>query len=73
MSIEPHINIDECIQRYIAAFDEINYVAEQLAAHMSIAVHYEPAKDYLNAMVEKAEDLIMDLENIRDDAESEDE
>lgn len=73
MSIEPHINIDECIQRYIAAFDEINYVAEQLAAHMSIATHYESAKDYLNAMVEKAEDLIMDLENIRDDAESEDE
>lgn len=70
---EPHIDIDECIQRYIAAFDEIAYIAEQLANHMGIATHYEPAKDYLNGMIEKAEDLAMDLENVRDDADRENE
>ncbi len=48
----PVIDIDECVQRYIAAFDEI-------------------AKDYLNAMIEKSEDLAMDLENVRDDADPE--
>lgn len=69
---EPHIDIDECVQRYIAAFDEINYIAEQLAAHMAMATHYDIAKDYLNAMIEKAEDLAMDLENVRDDADPED-
>lgn len=67
----PHIDIDECVQRYIAAFDEIAYVAEQLANHMGAATHYEIAKDYLNAMIEKAEDLAMDLENVRDDADPE--
>ena len=64
-----HIDIDECVQRYIAAFDEIYYIAEQLAAHMGIQTHHEIAKDYLNSMCEKAEDLSMDLENIRDDAD----
>lgn len=68
---KPHIDIDECIQRYIAAFDEIEYAAEQLAAHMSISTNYEIAKDYLNAMIEKAEDLAMNLENVRDDADPE--
>lgn len=67
----PHIDIDECIQRYIAAFDEIAYIAEQLAAHMGMSTHYEIAKDYLNAMIEKAEDLAIDLENVRDDADTE--
>lgn len=67
----PHIDIDDCVQRYIAAFDEIAYVAEQLAAHMGISTHYEIAKDYLNAMIEKAEDVAMDLENVRDDADPE--
>lgn len=50
----PHIDIDECVQRYIAAFDEIAYVAEQLEAHMGIATHYDIAKDYLNALIEDA-------------------
>ena len=67
----PHIDIDECVQRYIAAFDEIEYVAEQLASHMGIATHYEIAKDYLTAMADKAGDLCMDLENVRDDADQE--
>jgi len=67
----PHIDIDECVQRYIAAFDEIAYIAEQLAAHMGMSTHYEIAKDYLNAMIEKAEDLAIDLENVRDDADTE--
>ena len=67
----PHIDIDECVQRYIAAFDEVAYIAEQLANHMGIATHYDIAKDYLNAMIEKAEDLVMDLENVRDDADPE--
>lgn len=65
--------IEDCVQRYIAAFDEIQYIAEQLAAHMGIATHYESAKDYLDGMIAKAEDLPMDLENIRDDAEPENE
>ena len=68
---QPHIDIEECVQRYIVAFDEIYYIAEQLAAHMGIATHYEIAKDYLDAMCEKADDLQTDLENIRDDADGE--
>lgn len=67
----PHIDIDECVQRYIAAFDEIEHIAKQLAAHMGMATHYDIAKDYLNAMIEKSEDIAMDLENIRDDADGE--
>jgi hypothetical protein len=42
----PHIDIDECVQRYIAAFDEIAYLAEKLAPHMGIATHNELAKDF---------------------------
>lgn len=68
---EPHIDIDECVQRYISAFDEVAYIAGQLANHMGVSTHYEIAKDYLNAMIEKAEDLAMDLENVRDDADPE--
>jgi hypothetical protein len=65
----PHIDIDECVQRYIAAIDEINYVAEQLAAHMGIATHYDIAKDYLDGLISRVEDMVMDLENTRDDVE----
>lgn len=68
---KPIVPIEECVERYIVAFDEIQYIAEQLAAHMGIVTHYESAKDYLDGMIAKAEDLPMDLENIRDDAEPE--
>lgn len=69
MKNNPHIDIEECVQRYIAAFDEIYYIAEQLAEHMGISTNYEIAKDYLDGMICKAEDLPMDLENVRDDAD----
>ena len=66
---KPHIDIDDCVQRYTAAIDEINYVAEQLAAHMGIATHYDSAKDYLDGLISRVEDMVMDLENVRDDAD----
>lgn len=68
---KPHIDIDDCVQRYVAAIDEINYVAEQLAAHMGIATHYDSAKDYLDGLISRVEYMVMDLENVRDDADGE--
>ena len=67
----PSIDIDDCVNRYIAAIDEIYYVAEQLAAHMGIATNYDAAKDYLDGLVSRVDDLPMDIENLRDDAEGE--
>ena len=67
----PEIDIDDCINRYVAAIDEIYYIAEQLAKHMSIPENYDNAKDYLDGLVSRVEDMPMDLENIRDDAEPE--
>lgn len=64
----PHITVDECRQRFIAAIDEVYYVAEQLAKHMGIATHYEDAKDCLDGLVMRVDDMPMDIENIRDDA-----
>lgn len=64
----PHITVDECRQRFIAAIDEVYYVAEQLAKHMGIATHYEDAKDCLDGLIMRVEDMPMDIENIRDDA-----
>mgnify|MGYP001186393493 CR=1 FL=1 len=70
MSIKP-IEIDEAIQRYIAALDEIEYCAEQLVARMGIATEYESAKDYLEGLHARLEDLTQDVENMRLDAEVE--
>lgn len=63
------LEIDEAVQRYIAALDEIEYVAEQLAARMGIATDYEAAKDYLEGLHSRMEDLTQDVENIMLDAE----
>lgn len=69
---EPHITINEARQRFVAAIDEIYYCAEQLAVHMGISTHYEDAKDCLDGLVSRVDDMPMDIENIRDDAEGED-
>lgn len=65
------IEIDECVQRYTAAVDEIYFIANQLAGHMGISTHYEAAKDYLDGLLSRVEDMPMDIENIRDDADRE--
>jgi len=65
------IEIDEAVQRYIAALDEIQYCAEQLSERMGIATEYESAKDYLEGLHARMEDLTQDIENIRLDAETE--
>lgn len=65
------IDIDEAVHRYIAALDEIEYCAEQLAARMGIASEYEDAKDYLEGLHARMEDLTQDVENMRLDAEVE--
>ena len=64
----PHFSIEECIQRYMAAVDEIYYMAEQLAEHMSNPEDYENANDILDGLVCRVEDMPLDIENIRDDA-----
>lgn len=67
----PHITIDEARQRFITAIDEIYYCAEQLAFHMGISTHYEDAKNCLDGLVSRVDDMPMDIENIRADAEGE--
>lgn len=62
------LSINECRDRFIAAIDDIYYVAEQLAKHMGIATHYDEAKDCLDGLVMRVEDMPIDIENIRDDA-----
>lgn len=69
--MKPELTIDECRLRYIAAIDDIYYVAEQLAAYMGVATEYENAKDLLDGLVERVDDMPMDIENIRDDAAGE--
>jgi len=62
------IEIDEAVQRYIAALDEIQYCAEQLAARMGIATEFETAKDYLEGLHSRMEDLTQEVENVMLDA-----
>ncbi len=65
------IEIDDARQRFIAAIDEIYFCAEQLAGRMGIATEYEEAKDCLEGLISRVDDMPMDMENIRDDAENE--
>lgn len=67
------ISIDECVHRYIAAIDEIYYIAEKLAEltkDKSESVRVIAA-DYLDGLVMRVDDMPLDIENIRDDASSE--
>lgn len=70
MTEKAHITIDEAIQRYIAAFDELEYIGEQIATMMK-GGDKDTAKDYLEAMIEKAESLQEDLQLLLDDSEGE--
>ena len=68
MSKDHGLTYDDMIQRYCAAFDEIQYIAEQFAARMGMAHEHDNAKDYLEAIMAKAEDLLTELEQIHGDA-----
>ena len=71
IKIKPDVSIDDAVQRYIAAIDEIYYCAEQLALHMGDDENREYAKDYLDGLVSRVDDMPIDIENIRDDATNE--
>lgn len=71
IKIKPDVSIDDAVQRYMAAIDEIYYCAEQLALHMGDDENREYAKDYLDGLVTRVDDMPMDIENIRDDATEE--
>jgi len=66
--IKPHVELDDCVQRYITAIDEVYFIAEQLAMHMCVTTSFEVAKDYLDGLISRVDDMPMDIENIRDDA-----
>lgn len=68
MSKNHELTYDDMIQRYIAAFDEIQYIAQQFAVRMGMAHEHDNAKDYLEAIMAKADDLVMELEQIYGDA-----
>lgn len=67
----PEIDIDDCVSRCVCAIDEIYYISKQLAAHMGIPDNYDEARANLGGIISRIEDMAMDLENIRDDAEPE--
>jgi len=68
MKAEDFVSIEECVQRYIAAFDELEFIGEQFAGLMGISTHFDNAKDYLEAMIEKSESLQEALQLSYDDA-----
>ena len=59
---------DELQQRYIAAIDEISYVAEKFAKRMGMATEYETAKNHMDNVICSVEGLLEDLELSRDDS-----
>ena len=64
------MTIDEAVQHYIAAFDTLDFVAEQVAEMCLKAKSDEDhsiALDYLEAMMEKAEELRDSVEGMIDD------
>lgn len=62
---------DELQQRYIAAIDEISYIAEQFAKRMGMATEYDTAINHMDNIICRVEGLLEDLELSRDDAEPE--
>lgn len=63
---------DDLQQRYIAAIDEISYIAAQFAKRMGIATEYDTAKNHMDNIICRVEGLLEDLQLSRDDAEQED-
>lgn len=65
------VPIEECVNRYIEAIDEVYFIARQLAKHKakSGSEDSEIASEWLDALCNKVEDMPMDIENIRDDVE----
>ena len=64
------MTIDEAVQHYIAAFDTLDFVAEQVAEMCRKAKSDEDhsiALDYLEAMMEKAEELRDSVEGMIED------
>ena len=68
---KPHIDIDECVHRYIAAIDELEYIAEQLVAHIESKDEYQAASafDYLDGLSNRLEDLSGDIRDLVEDQE----
>jgi len=66
---KPHIDIDECVQRYIAAIDELGYIAEQLVNHAKASEEVQAAAgfDYLQGLSNRLEDLSGDINDLVDD------
>ena len=62
------LEVEEALQRGLAAIDELKFCAEQLAARMGIATEHDAALAALESLVCRVDDLPMDIENIRDDA-----
>ena len=58
---KPKVSINDCIQRYMAAIDEIYYCAEQLALHMGDDENREYAKDYLDGLIMRVDDMPMHI------------
>lgn len=59
------MTLDEAIKRYIDAFDEIEFIAgriQEMCLRAKNDEEFNIARDYLEAMVEKAETLRDDLE-----------
>ena len=62
---------DELQQRYMAAIDEISYIAAVFANRMGSMPEYETAKNHMDNIVCRVEGLLEDLELTRSDAEPE--
>ena len=62
---------DELQQRYIAAIDEINYIAGVFAKRMGMQPDFELASEHINNLICRVEGLLEDLDLMRDDAEAE--
>lgn len=64
------LEVEEAQMRIIAAIDEIYFCAEQIAANMGIATNYEEASNAFDNIACRIDDMPMDIENIRGDAET---
>ena len=65
------ISIEEAHQRALVAIDEIYFCAKQLAGHLGITTSYEEAMAVFSNITCRVDDMPMDIENIRDDADPE--
>lgn len=65
-------DIEELQRRALIAIDEIKYCVEQMAVCMGVATLYDEASAALENVIERVDDLPLDLENICDDAMGDD-